>query len=150
MSRYNETITHSEYDTFRNTYKIELNNSLDDLVIMAINEVKDWFKYSVKSKDIIKSNDESIDDIIEYIRYNGDLDQIIDNCVPIYTHDLKGLFFINENALIEAFENMGIGERSDFENFEGISIYYYIEEHVNNWLSDSFEDWFNSEFWSVE
>lgn len=150
---YNKDISHSNYDTFRNVHKIELNNSLDDLVVMAINEVKDWFKQKIEDKDIIKSNEEPKNDIIEYIRYNGDLDQIIDGCVPIYNYELKGLFFINEDALIEAFENMGLGDRSDYENsplgFEGISIYCYIESEVNYWLSDSFEDWFSSEFWTV-
>ena len=150
---YNKEITHNNYDTFKNVHKIELNNSLDDLVVMAINEVKEWFKQSIEDKDILKSNDESLNDLIEYIRYNGDLDQIIDGCVPIYTHELKGLFFINEDALIEAFENSGIGVRSDFENgplgFEGTSIYSYIENEVNYWLSDSFENWFSSEFWTV-
>jgi len=150
---YNKDISHNNYDTWQIKHTIELNNSLDDLVVMAINEVKEWFKYKVENKDIIKEDEPNIDDLIEHINYNGDLDQIIDGCVPIYTHELKGLFFINEDALIEAFENMGLGDRSDYENgplgFEGISIYCYIEHEVNYWLSDSFEDWFSSEFWTV-
>ena len=150
---YNKEISHSEYDTFRKTETIKLNNSLDDLVLSAIEDIKEFYNYSIEKKSIIKSNEEPLDEILEYIRYNGDLDSIIDNTVPIYTHELKGLFFINEDALIEAFENMGLGDRSEFENgplgFEGVSIYSYIEQEVNNWLSSDFETWFSGKFWEV-
>lgn len=151
---YNKDISHSNYDTWQIKHTIELNNSLDDLVVMALNEVKEWYRYKVnETKDILKEDEESVEDLIENIKYNGDDNQIIDGCVPIYNYELKGLFFINEDALIEAFENSGLGDRSDYENsplgFEGISIYCYIESEVNYWLSDSFEDWFSSEFWTV-
>ena len=42
---YNKDISHSNYDTWKVKHTIELNNSLDDLVISAINDVKEWFKY---------------------------------------------------------------------------------------------------------
>ena len=174
MGNYNKDITHKDYDTFRNTETIKLNNSLDDLVLSAIEDIKEFYNYSIESKSIVKSNEEPLEDIIEYIRYNGDLDSIIDNTVPIYTHELKGLFFINESALNEAFENSGIGNKSDFEDsplgFEGIAIYCYIEQEVNDWLNSSgwfnnpyrpknddgtfqelgFEEWFSSKYWSIE
>ena len=161
---YNKEISHNNYDTWQVKHTIELNNSLDDLVIMAINEIKEWYRYKVnETKDINKVDYEnSLDDLIEYINYDGSLNEIIDGCVPIYTHDLKGLFFINEDALDEAFENMGLGVRSDYENkhnefegdnyplgFEGVAIYCYIENEINIWLSDSLENWFSSEFWTV-
>ena len=153
MSRYNEAITHPEYDTFRNVHIIELKKSLDDLVVDAIHELQMWFKFEVEQKRINESDEENVDDLIEYLNHNGDLDQIIDGCVPIYTNELKGLFFINETALIEAFENMGLGNRSDFESgplgFEGVSIYCYIENSVNEWLNGNFEEWFSTKFWEV-
>jgi len=154
MGNFDKDITHNEYDTFRDTHTIKLKNSLDDLVLSAIDDIKEFYNYSIEKKSIVKSNDESLDDIIEYIRYNGDLDSIIDNTVPIYTHELKGLFFINEFALIEAFENTGIGNKSEFENsplgFEGIAIYCYIEEQIIMYLYNGFEEWFSAKFWSVE
>ena len=55
---YNKEISHSNYDTFRKTETIKLNNSLDDLVLMAISDVKEWFKYEVENKNIVKSNEE--------------------------------------------------------------------------------------------
>ena len=151
---YNKEISHSEYDTFRKTETIKLNNSLDDLVLSAIDDIKEFYNYSIEKKSIVKSNDESLDEILEYIRYNGDLDSIIDNTVPIYTHELKGLFFINESALIEAFENIGLGDRSEFENgplgFEGVAIYCYIEEQITLFLYNGFNEWFSAKFWDVE
>ena len=63
------------------------------------------------------------------------------------------MFFINENALIEAFENSGYGDRSDFESgplgFEGACIHCYIEDELNYWLSENLEEWFSAEFWEV-
>ena len=157
MGNYNKEITHKDYDTFRNTETIKLNNSLDDLVLMAIEDIKEFYNYSIEKKSIIKSNEEPLEDIIEYIRYNGDLDSIIDNSVPIYTHELKGLFFINESALNEAFENSGIGNKSDYDNnencplgFKGVAIYCYIEQEVNEWLNSEFENWFSAKYWSIE
>tara|TARA_R110000824_G_scaffold340888_1_gene527357 strand:- start:1410 stop:1937 length:528 start_codon:yes stop_codon:yes gene_type:complete len=151
---YNKEISHSNYDTWKIKHTIEVPNSLDDLVISAINDVKEWFKESVKDKTINKVDFEnSLDEILEHINYNGSLNEIVDNTVPIYTYELKGLFFINEDALIEAFENSGIGNKSDFENnplgFEGVAIYCYIELEVNNWLSDNFEEWFSGKYWTV-
>ena len=151
---YNKDITHPTYDTFRKSETIELKNSLDDLVLMAISEVKEWYKYEVKQWNINKVDYEnSLDEILGVLNYKGALSEIIDGSVPVYTHELKGLYFINENALIEAFENSGLGGRSDFENgplgFEGASIYCYIEQEVNNWLSDDLETWFSGKFWEV-
>ena len=150
---YNKEISHSEYDTFRKTETIKLNNSLDDLVLSAIEDIKEFYNYSIEKKSIVKSNEEPLDEILEYIRYNGDLDSIIDNTVPIYTHELKGLFFINESALIEAFENAGLGDRSEYQNgplgFEGVSIYCYIEEQINLFLYNGFDNWFSGKFWEV-
>ena len=150
---YNKEITHKDYDTFRKTETIKLNNSLDDLVISTIEDIKEFYKYSIEKKSIIKSNEEPLEDIIEYIKYNGDLDSIIDNTVPVYTHELKSLFFINEYALIEAFENSGIGNKSEFESgplgFEGVAIYCYIEEQINMYLYNGFGEWFSAKFWEV-
>ena len=155
MSKYDPKISHQNYDTFRNVHTIELNNSLDDLVVSAIEAIKEWYRYEIKEGNINKTDyDNSLDEILGVLNYNGALSEIVDGCVPIYTHELKGLFFINEDALIEAFENMGLGERSDYENgplgFEGATIYCYIENEVNYWLNDNLEDWFSSEFWSIE
>ena len=139
--------------------KIEIEDNLNELVLGAIQEVKEWFSYEIENKNIEKDQPftggfETVDSLIDAINYNGSLNEIVDNTVPIYTHELKGLFFINEDALIEAFENMGWGKRSDFESgplgFEGVAIYCYIEQEVNNWLSSDFETWFSAKYWSIE
>ena len=149
MSKYDPKISHQTYDTFRNVYIIELNNSLDDLVNNCIEAVKGWFEYEIENKELKKEDDLTLDCLIDSINYNGDLDSIIDTEVPIYTHEIRNLFFINEDALIEAFESMGLGSK-DSPNFKEICIYSYLSENVNYWLSESLEDWFNTKFWELE
>ena len=149
MSEYNPEITHKDYDTFRNVYTIELNESLDDLVCNCIEAVKGWFEYEIENKELKKEDNLTLECLIDSINYNGDLDSIIDTEVPIYTHEIRNLFFINEDALIEAFESMGLGSK-DSPNFKEICIYSYLNENVNYWLSESLEDWFNTKFWELE
>ena len=61
---------------------------------------------------------------------------------------------MHKHKLNEAFENMGIGERSEYENaplgFEGVAIFSYIEEQVNLFLYNGFDEWFSAKYWSVE
>jgi hypothetical protein len=154
MGNFNKDITHKEYDTWQIKHTIELNNSLDDLVLNAIDAVKEWYKYEVENNELNQADNLTLDCLIDAINYNGDLDLIIDSEVPIYTHELKGLFFINEDALIEAFNDTGFGERSDFEDgplgFEGAAVYCYIQQMVLYWVSAKLKTWFSGKFWSVE
>ena len=137
---------------------IEVNDSLSELVQGAIQEVKYWFDYEIKnSKNIEKADFENVDSLIDALNYNGDLHQIIDSSVPVYTYELDTLFYLHKNKLIEAFENSGIGDRSEYENnencplgFEGVAIFSYIEEQVTMYLYNGFDEWFSAKYWSVE
>ena len=134
---------------------IEVNDSLSELVQCAIDEVKYWFDYEIKnSKNIEKVDFEDVDSLIDALNYNGDLHQIIDSSVPVYTHELDTLYYLHKHKLNEAFENMGIGERSEYENaplgFEGAAIFCYIEEQVTMYLYNGFDEWFSAKYWSVE
>ena len=147
MSNYDPKISHKDYDTFRVREYVEVKHSLDDLVKSAIESVKEFFIYEVENKNLNKKDNLTLDCLIDSINYNGDLNNIIDSEVPIYTHDIRSLYFINEWALIEALENSGFEASLIDENYKQICIYCYIEIAVNNWVSEELESWFNSKFW---
>ena len=149
MSKYDPKITHKDYDTFRNVYTIELNNSLDDLLNNCIEAVKGWFEYEVELKQLKREDNLTLDCLIDAIEYEGNLHSICDAEVPIYTHEIKGLFFINESALNEAYENVGF-ESKDYPNYKEVSIFHYLSENLHYWINDNLEDWFNSKFWELE
>ena len=150
MSKYDPKITHKDYDTFKTVERVEVIHSLDDLVKSAIGRVKEWFTYEVEQNELKKEDNLTLDCLIDSINYNGDLHYIIDSEVPIYTHDIRSLYFINEWALIEALEDCGIEASLIDENYKQICIYCYIEIAVNNWLSEELENWFNSKFWELK
>ena len=150
MSNYDPKISHNDYDTFRVREYVEVKHSLDDLVKSAIESVKEFFIYEVENKNLNKKDNLTLDCLIDSINYNGDLNNIIDSEVPIYTHDIRSLYFINEWALIEALENSGFEASLIDENYKQICIYCYIEIAVNNWVSEELESWFNSKFWELE
>ena len=127
MSNYDPKISHKDYDTFRVREYVEVKHSLDDLVKSAIESVKEFFIYEVENKNLNKKDNLTLDCLIDSINYNGDLNNIIDSEVPIYTHDIRSLYFINEWALIEALENSGFEASLIDENYKQICIYCYIE-----------------------
>tara|TARA_R100001463_G_scaffold97607_1_gene152096 strand:+ start:729 stop:1184 length:456 start_codon:yes stop_codon:yes gene_type:complete len=151
MSKYDPKITHKDYDTFRTEEHISVNQSLDDLVKSAIESVKEFFIYEVENKNLNKEDNLTLDCLRDSIDYNGDLHNIIDSEVPIYTHEIRSLFFINEWALVEALEYscFEILKPTD-ENYKQICIFSYIDMAVNNWVSEELENWFNSKFWELE
>jgi len=151
MSEYDPKISHKDYDTFRVREYVEVKHSLDDLVKSAIESVKEFFIYEVENKNLNKEDNLTLDCLIDAIEYNGDLHNIIDSEVPIYTHEIRNLFFINEWALVESLEYSGfeILKPTD-DNYKQICIFSYIDMAVNTWLSEELEKWFNSKFWELE
>ena len=158
--------------------KLEVEDNLNELVQDCINEVQDWFYRKIKElKNIEKVDHQTIESLIDTLNYNGSLHSIIDTNVPIYTHELDTLYYLHKYKLEEAFEDCGIGDKSDYENsenaplgFEGVAIFCYLELKVNEWLTSTgwfnnefrpknddgtfqdigFQEWFSSKYWSVE
>ena len=150
MSNYDPKISHKDYDTFKVREYVEVKHSLDDLVKSAIDSVKEWFKLEVENKNLNKEDNLTLDCLRDSIEYNGDLHNIIDSEVPIYTHEIRSLFFINEWALIEALEYSGFETSLLDDNYKQICIFSYIDNAVNNWVSEELENWFNSKFWRLD
>ena len=134
------------------SYTIEIETDLSDLVSSTIEEVKRSIAWLLKENEI----DETMSkyDIIDVLEYDGTLNEIIDGSVPVYTAQLKALMFVHEFDLMEAFENAGIctvdevlkNPDSYILGLEGVAIFCYIEQEVNEWINDDLEDWFFSKF----
>ena len=134
------------------TYTIEIETDLKDLVSSTIEEVKRSIAWLLKENEI----DETMSkyDIIDVLEYDGTLHEIIDGSVPVYTAQLKALMFVHEFDLMEAFENAGIctvdevlkNPDSYILGLEGVAIFCYIEQEVNEWIEADLEDWFFSKF----
>ena len=139
------------------SYVIEIETDLNDLVSSAIEALKDSVTWLYLKEGSI---DDSMDkyDIIEVLEYDGTLHQVIDGSVPVYTAQLKALMFVHEFDLMEAFENAGIctvdevlkNPDSYILGLEGVAIFCYIEQEVNEWIEADLEDWFFSKFGGSE
>ena len=134
------------------SYTIEIETDLSDLVSSAIEEVKRSIAWLLKENEIDETMDKH--DIIDVLEYDGTLNEIIDGSVPVYTAQLKALMFVHEFDLMEAFNNAGIctidevlkNPDSYILGLEGVAIFCYIEQEVNEWINDDLEDWFFSKF----
>lgn len=124
--------------------KIEINDSLPELLEEAIEGTKQLLlDYLEENPDIEEcpclSND---------IDYDGRFHELIDGIVPIYTSDIKDIFYLHGDEIEEAFDNAGIGSKEDKgwpAGWKAAAIYCWLEQEVWEWWHDNaeniFEDW---------
>ena len=77
---------------------------------------------------------------------SGDVYEIIDSCVPIYTWDIKVAWFLHESEIITALENEGLLE-PDFDprvNNGMTGLYAYIYNEVRFWYNNEFKEAFEA------
>lgn len=134
------------------SYSVEIETDLNELEGAAIDEIKRSIAWLVSEGQLDDSMD--ADDINEALEYDGTKHEIIDGCVPVYTHQLEALMFVHKWELMEAFNNAGIctvdevlaNSDSFTLGLEGVAIFCYIENSVNEWIQNDLEDWFSSKF----
>ena len=115
---------------------IEINDDLSERVESAIYEVKQ------ELLNYLEANKPSLLPDIEDLNYNGLVHEIVDSCTPVYTYQIDALWYLHKFALIEAYENAGVGD-NPMESNGAAAIYYYIQQEVYAWYSDSAENIFN-------
>ena len=115
---------------------IEINDDLSERVESAIDEVKQ------ELLNYLEANKPSLLPDIGDVDYNGVIHEIVDSCTPVYTHHIDGLWYLHKFALIEAYDNAGVGD-NPMDSNGAAAIYYYIQQEVYNWYSASAENIFN-------
>lgn len=117
---------------------IEINDNLDEIVESAIDDVK-----TELTNFLDENKPDSTPCLFNDLNDNGAIDEITDSAVPVYTNQIKGLWFLYENELTEAYENAGIGD-NPLENDGMSAIYFYIQEQINDWYSNNADDIFEA------
>ena len=116
---------------------IEIEDTLQERIDISCEETKDavieW----------LNDNPESTEAPCLYndIDYDGQLSELIDSNVPIYTYDIKCLWFCHDTELEEAYENHGL-DNNPRENDGMVAIYCLIIDAVGEWYEDNKDEIF--------
>lgn len=132
-----QTLLFLEYQTLKMKHTIEIDDTLQDRVDSAIEDVKQELLNYLK-----ENTPDSLPDLGNDLDYSGTIHEIVDGSVPIYTHEIKCTWFLHGSDLEEAYENAGVGD-NPMENEGMAAIYFYIQEQVNEWYSDHAQDIFD-------
>ena len=127
--------------------QIEINDTLQETVDGAIEEVRaymlEWLDENEPDDVPCLSND---------LDYSGRVHEIIDGSVPIYTHEIRDLFYLHGNELEQAFDDAGCGEKDDSQwpmGWRPAAIYFYIQQQVGEWYHNEsqaiFDTWEESQ-----
>jgi hypothetical protein len=115
---------------------IEINDTLTERSDSAIADVKEQLlAYLDKNKP------DSLPCLNNDLDYSGSIHEIVDGSVPVYTNEIRDIWYLYASELEEAYENAGVGENPR-ENDGMAAIYFYIMEQVQEWYSDNAEDVF--------
>ena len=126
-----------------NTRKIEIEDSLEERVNSAIEDVKaELLSFLDQNPDTDK-----VPCINNDLDYSGAIHEIVDGSVPIYTKEIEDTWYLHGSKLEEAYENAGVGDNPR-ENNGMAAIYFYIMDKVQEWYSQNAEDVFEN--WQEE
>ncbi len=117
--------------------QIEIEDTLQECVDNAIEEVEDCLlNYLNENPDT-----DTLPCLHNDLDYSGRVHEIIDSAVPIYTYEIKCLWFLYGSELESAYHDSGIGN-NPMENNGMVAIYCYINQQVCQWYQDEAEDVF--------
>ena len=114
---------------------VEMDDILDDCVNSAINQVKEELITYLDDNELIECDLSDIDD-------GGIIHEIVDGCVPVYTKQIKDIWYLHGDKLESAYEDSGFGN-NPMENGGMVAIYCYIEQEVHNWFRNNSEEFFD-------
>lgn len=120
---------------------IEIEDNLDDIADETLDIIADEMVKYIRANGIKESYD--INDVWEKLDYNGMIHEIIDSAVPIYTQEIKDIFYLHGGEVEAAFDNAGIGGKNDngFPNgWKAAAIYCFIEEYCRKNIEQAVKD----------
>ena len=118
---------------------IEIDDTLESRVQSAIEDVK------AELENYLNNNPDtdSLPCISNDLDYDGAIHSIVDSSVPVYTHEIKTIWYLHGSELEEAYQNAGCGE-NPMENNGMAAIYFYIMEKVQEWYHNEAEEIFEN------
>ncbi len=132
----------------KNIVKVEIEDSLDEIVNDAWDELALLFREAL-SEHSEEYKDCDVAPDLDYMNLSDKLNEIADCAVPVYTSEIRGLWFLYENYFIEAYERHGIGSNPK-ENDGMTAIYCYIYDALcgkwNLYADDVFLAWYGETF----
>jgi hypothetical protein len=112
---------------------IEIEDTLPDRVEVAIDEVKEeLIRY-------LNANNPDMTPDLNDLDYSGTIHEIVDGCVPIYTHEIETAWYLHSRELQQAYFDAGVGDNPR-ENDGMAAIYYYIDQQVREWYDENADD----------
>lgn len=117
--------------------QIEINDTLPDRIESAIKLLKELIAAcDFKEGDSLPclSNDLNCD---------GEVHDIVDSMVPIYTKEIDEMWFLHRPELEAAYDNAGAGD-NPWENYGMAAVYYLIYEKLNDWYQNHGQEYFDS------
>ena len=114
---------------------VKIDDTLNERVSDAIEEVKELINetWTEEERKLLDSNE-----IINKLDYDGRIHEIIDGSVPIYTKEIDDAWYLHKQALVDAYENQGLGN-NPMEKDGMIAIFCYIEQRVYEWLIQEYD-----------
>jgi len=117
---------------------IEIEDNLQERVSNAIDEVKqELLNYLGENPDTDK-----LPCIINDLDYFGAIHEIVDINVPIYSSEIRTIWYLYEHQLCESYHMAGAGD-DPHENDGMSAIYFYIHQKVCEWYNDNADDIFD-------
>ena len=110
---------------------MEIQDTLQENVDKAIEDVKDFIIEHIKDNEIPK--DAEADEIdVQDLDNDGSITQITDHHSPDNTKEIKDTWY---HKLEKAYHDRGLGEDSRTGN-GATAIWVYIEQEVHEWMND--------------
>ncbi len=113
---------------------IEIEDNLDEIIESVQDDVQ------ALAEEYIKENNEKPD--LSDLDYSGDVHDIIDGAVPVYTNEIDNLWYLYGDQFEDAFDSAGIGEKNDDDwpnGWHAAAIYCYIEQEITDWFVDNID-----------
>ena len=114
---------------------IEINDTLPEILQSAKDDTRDLAREWL---DDNKDADEA-PDLYNDLDHSGSFHELIDGAVPIYTAEIRALFYLYADDFEEAFGNAGIGDKDDDKwpcGWKPAAIYCYLEQEIAAWYQD--------------
>jgi hypothetical protein len=116
------------------TRNVEIEDDLQERIDGAVEEIID------RAKEYLEDNPDKeyteVYELIDDLDYDGTVHELIDSWVPIYTSEIRGLWYLYSDEFIQAYNDMGIGDGTE-DNYQTIAIWCYLDQKVREELSDS-------------